>query len=106
MFTAPLKGRKAVDPRSRDRDGLPTSAFRMRREDLMKVILMIKEKATHHGVMMPEELSMLEQLFETIAAQRSLDKRSHEAIELAALIINLYEHDVRQREQLQALLAV
>ncbi|MDO1582515.1 hypothetical protein [Rhizobium oryzicola] len=66
---------------------------------------MIKDKTTHRGVIMPEELSMLQQLFETIANRRRLDKRSTQAVELAALIINLYEHGVRREEQLRALLA-
>jgi hypothetical protein len=48
----------------------------------------------------PDELSLLQRVFDRACEAKLVEKRSDLAVDLAAQIINLYQHGVRDEQQL------
>lgn len=66
---------------------------------------MIKEHVNHDGVIMPDELAMLQRVFDTAIARKGHDRDSMEAAILAARVMDLFLRGIREETQLRALLA-
>jgi hypothetical protein len=71
----------------------------------LKVDLMIKEHVNQDGVIMPDELAMLQRVFDTAIARKGHDRDSMEAAILAARVMDLFLRGIREETQLRALLA-
>lgn len=52
----------------------------------------------------PEELDMLQRVFDNICEMRHFRKKTDEAVELAAMVMNLYQHGIRDEQQLLAMI--
>ncbi|MGE6740675.1 hypothetical protein ACQKGC_10395 [Allorhizobium pseudoryzae] len=66
---------------------------------------MIKEDAAIDGILNPEELALLQRIFDDALRGTGYPRQSLEANLLASLIIHLYLRGVRKEESLRALLA-
>lgn len=66
---------------------------------------MIKEHVNQDGVIMPDELAMLQRVFDTAIARKGHDRDSMEAAILAARVMDLFLRGIREETQLRALLA-
>ncbi|MCY1669299.1 hypothetical protein [Rhizobium sp. SL86] len=66
---------------------------------------MIKEHTAIEGVLTPEELALLQRIFDDALKGTGYSKQSLEANLLASLVIHLYLRGVRNEDSLRALLA-
>mgnify|MGYP000482850997 CR=1 FL=1 len=66
---------------------------------------MINEDAAINGVLTPEELALLQRIFDDALRTTGYPRQSLEANLLASLIIHLYLRGIRNEDSLRALLA-
>jgi hypothetical protein len=69
------------------------------------VDLMIKEHVNDDGVIMPDELAMLQRVFDAALARKGHPRTSMEASILAARVLTLFLRGVRDEQQLRELVA-
>ncbi len=66
---------------------------------------MIKEHTAIDGVLTPEDLALLQRIFDDALRQIGYPRQSLEANLLASLVIHLYLRGIRKEDTLRALLA-
>jgi hypothetical protein len=65
---------------------------------------MIKDQAVLDGVLAPDELAMLQRVFDTALARQGFARNSVEASLLASAIIELYVNGVREEDRLRQMI--
>jgi hypothetical protein len=66
---------------------------------------MIKAHGDDDGVIMPEDLEMLQRVFDAAIARMALDKHAPEASILATRLMHLFLRGVRNEEDLRLIIA-
>lgn len=66
---------------------------------------MIADHAEIPTAINPEELAMLQRVFDRICRQRSLPKQSREAVSVAASLMALFQSGIRGEKQLIAMMS-
>jgi hypothetical protein len=61
---------------------------------------MLKEHVELITPIDPDELAMMQRVFDHVCNVRQIQKRGHEATTLAASIVNMYQHGIRDERQL------